>query len=184
MLRMKFQIKHNIPKKRYELFCICSYLNIPIIPHPAKHFTVRNNIVNHLKLLVMALTFHPAKLTAQQVKEMIDTPGFNRIALQHYTTNGTDFGLVAQLLSPARSKIGPPVVFLTQVTGTTYSPSRDFVFGQYELTKVQLKRLSKEGTQDVTFQPKKGEINPESTDYGLSDGSDLHPSPPAPPPNP
>ena len=132
----------------------------------------------------MALTFHPAILSVNQIKELNGMHGFNRIALQHYTTNGTDFGLVAQLLSPARSKIGPPVVFLTQVTGKTYSPTRDFVFGQYELTKVQLKRLSNDGTQDVTFQPKEAEINPQSTDYTLSDGSDLHPSPPAPPPNP
>ncbi|HEU5165783.1 MAG TPA: hypothetical protein VFU29_09610 [Chitinophagaceae bacterium] len=114
---------------------------------------------------------------------MIDTPGFNRIALQHYTTNGTDFGLVAQLMSQARTKIGPPVVFLTQVTGTTYSPTGDFVFGQYELTKVQLRNLSKDGTMDVIFKPKRGQINPDTTDYDV-DGTTLNPSPPAPPPNP
>lgn len=134
----------------------------------------------------MALTFHPAILSKDQIQEIFtnpDTRGFNRIALQHYTTNGTDFGLVAQVLSPARSKIGPPVIFLSQGTGPTFSPTRDFIFGQYELTKVQLKKLSKDSTMDVTFQPKKGEINPDSTDYDVN-GQELHPSPPAPPPNP
>jgi len=164
-------------------FVFVLILTSPLYLNPTKLFTFRNNIVNHLKPLVMALTFHPAKLTAQQAKDMIGTPGFNRIALQHYTTNGTDFGLVAQLMSQARSKIGPPVVFLTQETGTTYSPTGDFVFGQYELTKVQLKNLSQDGTKDVIFKPQKGQINPETTDYDVN-GNTLNPSPPAPPPNP
>jgi hypothetical protein len=132
----------------------------------------------------MDIKFYPAILTVKQIAELMAMHGFNRIALQHYTTNGTDFGLVAQALSPARSKIGPPVIFLAQGKGSPFSPTGDFVFGQYELTKVQLKELSKDGTQDVTFMPKSGSINPETTDYDLSDGSQLHPSPPAPPPNP
>ena len=136
----------------------------------------------------MALTFHPAKLTAAQIKGIFDSPdthGFNRIALQHYTTNGTDFSLVAQVLSPARHKIGPPIIHLEPGTGTTYTPTRDFVLGQYELTKIQLKKLSKDFTQDVTFKPKAGSINPETPDYDVNDGeTDLPPSPPAPPPNP
>lgn len=132
----------------------------------------------------MALTFHPAVLTVDQTKLLMAMHGFNRIALQHYTTNGTDFDLVAQALSPARSKIGPPVIFLARGKGATFSPTGEFVFGQYELTKVKLNELSKGGTQDVTFMPKLGSINPDTTDYTLDDGSQLNPSPPAPPPNP
>jgi len=131
----------------------------------------------------MALTFHPQKLTKEKIKEMSDIPSFNRIALQHYTTNGTDFDLVAQMLSPARHKIGPPVLLLERTGGNTYTPTRDFVFGQYELTLVQLRKLSNNFTEDVIFNPKQGEINPETTDYDAN-GDPLHPSPPAPPPNP
>lgn len=131
----------------------------------------------------MALTFHPAVLTVDQIKDLVAMPSFNRIALQHYTTNGKDFDLVAQAMSPARSKIGPPVIYLKRGAGNPVTNSRDFVFGQYELTAVQIKKLSKDFNQDIIFTPKMSEINPESTEYDTN-GQQLDPSPPAPPPNP
>jgi hypothetical protein len=131
----------------------------------------------------MALTFHPQKLTTAKMKDMLGNPSFNRIALQHYTTNGTDFDLVAQMLSPARHKIGPPVILLERIAGDTYTPTREFVFGQYEVTLAQMKDWSKQFSVDLIFNPKKGEINPESTDYDAN-GNLINPSPPAPPPNP
>ena len=132
----------------------------------------------------MALNFHQQILTKEQIKELFDThKGFNRIALQHYTTNGRDFGLVAQAMSHAREKVGPPVIFLNAGSGSPVSNSRDFVFGQYEVTAVQLKNWSRNFTEDLIFTPKMSEINPESTDYDAN-GDPIHPSPPAPPPNP
>ena len=131
----------------------------------------------------MALTFYSSTLTVAQIQQLMDMHGFNRIALQHYTTNGTDFTLVAQAMSPAREKVGPPAIILTRAQGPTFSPTGDFIFGQYELTKVQIKKLSKDGTTDITFKPKSGSINPETTDYDAN-GEPLHPCPPNPPPNP
>ena len=134
----------------------------------------------------MALNFLPQTLTKEQIEEIFTSPetrGFNRIAMQHYTTDGREFGLVAQVMSPSREKIGPAVIYLKPGPGKPVSNSRDFVFGQYEVTKVQLKKLSKDFTVDVIFTPKMSEINPESTDYDAN-GDPIHPSPPAPPPNP
>ena len=114
----------------------------------------------------MPLNFLPQILTKEQIKEIFDNhQDFNRIALQHYTTNGRDFGLVAQAMSPSREKVGPPVIFLKPGSGQPVSNSRDFVFGQYEVTAVQLKKWSKDFSEDLIFTPKMSEINPESTDY-------------------
>ena len=132
----------------------------------------------------MPLNFLPQKLTKEQIKKIFDDhQNFNRIALQHYTTNGRDFGLVAQAMSPSRHKIGPPVIFLDEASGKSVSNVRDFVFGQYEVTAVQLKNWSDNFTKDVIFTPKMSEINPESTDYDAN-GNPINPCPPAPPPNP
>ena len=132
----------------------------------------------------MPLNFLPQILTKEQIKEIFDNhQDFNRIALQHYTTNGRDFGLVAQAMSQSRKKIGPPVIFLKPGSGKPVSNSRDFVFGQYEVTAVQLKKWSKDFSEDLIFTPKMSEINPESTDYDAN-GNPINPSPPAPPPNP
>ena len=128
------------------------------------------------------LNFLPLRFAKGDIEDLFKQyPNFNRICFQHYSSNGTDFTLVGQLCKKGRVKIGPPVITINSAGGTGVSSSRDIMFGQYELSKSQLKKICKDFTEDIIFRPVMSSINPESVDYDVN-GNPLNPCPPAIPP--
>ena len=130
------------------------------------------------------LNFLPLRFAKGDIENLFKQyPKFNRICFQHYSSNGTDFTLVAQLCSKGRVKIGPPVIPINSAGGIGVSSSRDIMFGQYELSKSELKKLCKDFTEDIIFRPMMSSINPESVNFDLNNGEgNLTPCPPAIPP--
>ena len=128
--------------------------------------------------------FQSLKFNKKDIQEIFEKyPSFNRICFQLYTSNGTDFSLVAQLLKKGREKIGPPVIFINSDGGTSASSSRDIMFGQYELSKSSLKKLCKDFSTDIVLKPVISPINPESVGFDVNNGeTTLNPCPPAIPP--
>lgn len=128
--------------------------------------------------------FHSLRFNKGDIKELFEKyPSFNRICFQLYTSNGTDFTLVAQLVKRGRVKVGPPVIFINSDGGKGVSSSREIMFGQYELAKSKLKDLCKDFSKDIVLEPVISPINPDSVDFNVNNGeTTLNPCPPAIPP--
>jgi hypothetical protein len=104
--------------------------------------------------------------------------GFNRLCIQFYRRKDDTFSLVAQIVSRNRKKIDEsPVIFIDPVPDFEKEKiikiEAEVLFLQHEIKKGQLRKASKNGTEDIILTPEPLKINPDAVTY-----NELNPCPP------